>query len=656
MTRLFSKKNIFGTLYLVFLAFFVLSSVFYSLQITTVDGNITLHSNESFIWKLSWEENRKYSTSVTVESGNPVDILLLDAENIEIFNQGISDFQILTANSRLNTSLFSYDITVPKTQDYYLVIENRNFTIGGANSYTEVTVNMQIVEITTPYTFLELLIHWVVLLGSGLILLYAIKYNEPFSPEIYRKNSGKISPTLFKDPQEYCFYPRKDDKRYHLVKSIFLFLLMFTAIILIFYSFSVLIDERFYIDLPVPFAISLLLYILRIGLVFMFFSWLILDYFFGRFLSWPFIMAGHLIFRQFKFRFFSDPLIFINPNNRQVRQGDQVIIDKVPENAVVTVYKGFEEDDFSRIGWSGKQYSTYHYSIDWEVAIRYKINNLESNILLFSHSEHLGRYHDSTKPPLFDCHWIDVYAQKVAELLAIPLVDISDDQSNIIEPEQLHTPLIQLLKVMKLHKPPKEIKHQAKDIKECKGVSYDSSKVKVHEREDRIEIIIPSKWTLPRAWKERSAYSFGFIISIIYIIFVLVSFGFPWFVIPIIESVSRLLFSVPELVINFSAGHAFILTTIIGFVIFALILVDHLHHMTVLSLCKDRIIIDESILPFRKKVIPLKNLKWVRYLNVWEKKSLELITKDSRIILENDFDNAQELRYLILKLLSVQYY
>ncbi len=647
-------KNIFGTMYLLILTFFVFSSIFYSLQITTLEGNVTLHSNESFIWKLSWEENRKYSTRIDVESGISVDILLLDSANIEKYNEDAVEFQVLTTASQLNTSLLSYDYIVPKTQNYYLVIENRNFTTGGAISLGEVTVNMEIKEITTPYTVLELIIHWVVFLGSGLILLYITKCMEPFSPEIYTQDSGKISPTLFNDPHEYCFYPKTGDKRYHWIKNIAISIMIISSILIIFYSFSVLINERFYIDLPVSFALSLLLYILRIGLLVMFISWLILDYFFGRFLSWPFIMVGHLLFRQFKFRFFSEPLVFINPSKRQVRQGDDIIIESVPHNAVVTIYKGFEEDAFVRVGWIGTQYSTYHYSIDWEVGIRYKIDNLEHNVPLFLHSEHLGRFHDSSKPPLFDCNWIDVYAQKIAELLDIPLVDISDDQSHTFQPEHLQTPLIHLLKETKLRKPSMDKDHQAKKLKEFQGISYDSSQIEIQKRDDRVDIITPRKWILPRAWKERSAYSFGLIISVIYIVFVLVSFGFPWFIQPFIDSISRLLFSIPKLVFGFSDEFSRLLTLIIGIAICLFIFLESLHNRTILSIYKDKISIRESILPFTKKEIQLENLKWLRQLTVWEKKSLELQTRDGRIILSGDFENTAEFKYLILKILSQQ--
>ncbi|MHA1944950.1 MAG: hypothetical protein ACW97W_02510 [Candidatus Hodarchaeales archaeon] len=655
MIQKIKLKNVLGTMYLLILVFFVFSSIFYSLKITTLEGNVTLHSNESFIWKLSWEENRKYIVSIDVESEIPVDILLLDMNNIEKYNEGDVAFQFLTTASQFNTSLLSYDYTVPKTQEYYLVIENRNFTTGGAISLGEVTVNMQIKEITTPYTVLELVIHWVVFLCSGLILLYIIKGMEPFSPEIYTQDSGKISPTLFNNPQEYCFYPRRGDKRYHRVKSIAIAIMIFSAIILIFYSFSVLINERFYIDLPVPFVISLLLYILRIGLLVMFISWLILDYFFGRFLSWPFIMVGHLLFRQFKFRFFSDPLIFINPSKRQVRQGNEVIIEYVPDNAVVTIYKGFEEDSFVRVGWSGSQYSTYHYSIDWEVGIRYRINNIQHNIPLFLHSEHLGRFHDSSKPPLIDCQWIDIYALKIAELFDIPLVDISDGQSNTIQSEHLQTPLIHLLKETKLRKPPMDKDNQAKELKDFLGMLYDSSQIEIQKRGDRVDIITPRKWIFPRAWKERSAYSFGFIISIIYIVFVLASFGFPWFIQPLIESLSGLLFSIPQLIFGISNDYAWLLTTIIGTAICLFILLENLQNRTIISIYKDRISIRESILPFVKKEIRLENLKWLRQLTVWEKKSLELQTRDGRIILSGDFENTAELKYIILKVLSLQY-
>ncbi|MHA2214561.1 MAG: hypothetical protein ACXACY_01455, partial [Candidatus Hodarchaeales archaeon] len=74
-----------------------------------------------------------------------------------------------------------------------------------------------------------------------------------------------------------------------------------------------------------------------------------------------------------------------------------------------------------------------------------------------------------------------------------------------------------------------------------------------------------------------------------------------------------------------------------------------------ISIYKDRISIRESILPFVKKEIRLENLKWLRQLTVWEKKSLELQTRDGRIILSGDFENTAELKYIILKVLSLQY-
>jgi hypothetical protein len=645
-------KYLAGSVYFLILCVLTINSVLYSLQITTLVGDVEIGSNDNFIWKFSWEQDRKYLVQVQVQSGGSVDILLVDRDNFGKIEDGIADYETISAGTKLNASVFDSEILIPKTQEYYLVIENRNFTTNGANSIGEVKLYVNFEETMTPLTVLELIIHWSVLIGTSLILIYIIKFMEPFSPTIYTQESEKLLTVKFDDPHEYCFYPGSGEKRYQLIKSILISLTLLLVIIFLFYSISVIIDERFYIDLPFPEVISLLLYVLRIGLFVMFLSWLLIDYFFGRYLSWPFIMIGHLIFRQFKFRYYSPPPVFINTKTRQVRQGKEVILDNIPEDAAITIDKRFEEVEFIRVGFSGVQYSTYHYSLDWELGIRYERKSQEFNVPLFFHSEHLGKFHDCYKPPIFDCHWIDVYAEKIAELLDIPLVDITEGQSITVSPDQLEKPLIHQLKDKKLRKPPLDNNIHADDLKTFQGVSYDSSKYQIREIDNKVEIKSLRQLMIPRAWKERAAHSFGTFFNLIYIPIFLLTFGFSWFVIPFVESLKDLMFSIPQLFFGFSEIYGWILIILVGLVITIFVLLVYFQTQTIITIASSEILIQESIFPFKSQAIPLENLKRIRQMKIWEKNSIEFVTKDGRIILTGDFENISGIIFIIMKILS----
>ncbi|MCK4847835.1 MAG: hypothetical protein KAT16_02295 [Candidatus Heimdallarchaeota archaeon] len=73
-----------------------------------------------------------------------------------------------------------------------------------------------------------------------------------------------------------------------------------------------------------------------------------------------------------------------------------------------------------------------------------------------------------------------------------------------------------------------------------------------------------------------------------------------------------------------------------------------------ITITKDCIIIRESIIPFKKEVAKLENLKRIREMHIWEKKSLELLANEGRIILSGDYENTSEINCLILKILSLQ--
>ncbi|MHA2243946.1 MAG: LamG domain-containing protein [Candidatus Hodarchaeales archaeon] len=123
-------------------------------QRKTLDTIFTVDSDSYYTWMFSWEKNEEYQISIQTTIGGPVDIFLVDSEGYYNYSSPHSDKWWVPLLRSLNTSSFSYYYTGPETQDYYIVIENKNYTLGGASSTGPVTLSIVVIspERTTSST------------------------------------------------------------------------------------------------------------------------------------------------------------------------------------------------------------------------------------------------------------------------------------------------------------------------------------------------------------------------------------------------------------------------------------------------------------------------------------------------------------------------
>lgn len=136
--------------------------------------------------------------------------------------------------------------------------------------------------------------------------------------------------------------------------------------------------------------------------------------------------------------------VYINPQTREVRRRKEILIDHVPKDAKAIIKRNFQTTRTQHGGGEDEAlYSIDHYSIQWQLSIEAS----SDKVLLFRFSDKmiLDRY----KPRRITCDWMEAAAEKVAELLNIPLVDNTGDESIVIKPEQLKKPFVNQLKESK---------------------------------------------------------------------------------------------------------------------------------------------------------------------------------------------------------------
>lgn len=126
------------------------------------------------------------------------------------------------------------------------------------------------------------------------------------------------------------------------------------------------------------------------------------------------------------------PPLFVNPDTRKIARGDEILFENVPQNANVILQRKFEIETFYYEG------THYRYKIYWQILIE--------NVKTGTHGV---LYRQEWTKSVFlrtNCQWIENMAYKVAEILTLPLLDITGTESIILKPEQQKLPLTSLYK------------------------------------------------------------------------------------------------------------------------------------------------------------------------------------------------------------------
>jgi hypothetical protein len=98
-----------------------------------------------------FEGNAGDTYHITITTSNPVDVLVMDTANFNIFNGGAISNSAVSFKGKIFNSVTSsdFDFVLPSTDTYFVVIENSPFLTNGADAKTSVIASTKIS--ITPY-------------------------------------------------------------------------------------------------------------------------------------------------------------------------------------------------------------------------------------------------------------------------------------------------------------------------------------------------------------------------------------------------------------------------------------------------------------------------------------------------------------------------
>jgi hypothetical protein len=112
------------------------------------NGSFTLEIEEFGSIDFYADPDYDYYIDIEVTSGGAVDIFLMDGyDYADYFSETAESFSYYTIGSDLSSHGITYEFYVENGIQLYIVIENADFTIGGAYPYGDVTVSIKIDEV-----------------------------------------------------------------------------------------------------------------------------------------------------------------------------------------------------------------------------------------------------------------------------------------------------------------------------------------------------------------------------------------------------------------------------------------------------------------------------------------------------------------------------
>ncbi len=145
-------------------------------QEEVINETTTINADEIKYYSFSGEEGVTITVSINVTSGGPIDILLLDSSNFQTYKNAFvsgssTNFEYYVDGSALSVKSKTYEFTLPSSQTYYIVIENADFTSGGASPQGSVDVKIVVSTSQSAPGFELLLLLPTLIMMSMIVIL-----------------------------------------------------------------------------------------------------------------------------------------------------------------------------------------------------------------------------------------------------------------------------------------------------------------------------------------------------------------------------------------------------------------------------------------------------------------------------------------------------
>lgn len=149
-----------------------------SAQESLFDETKTISDNNMWYISASLAADESYSFFLAVESGNAVDLLVMDKTNFDIYKDAFTtgnliEFSYYSTYSALNMKSKTYTISVDSDITLYFIIENTDFTDGGASGGGSVDVHMTLSAVEDSPGF-----EWIIEFSVIPILAYSMKIKK----------------------------------------------------------------------------------------------------------------------------------------------------------------------------------------------------------------------------------------------------------------------------------------------------------------------------------------------------------------------------------------------------------------------------------------------------------------------------------------------
>ena len=166
------KKSLIGV-FLIFLMIFVSNGASAS---GSVSRSLNLSSNQIYVVTFDGSTGQHYTFNYTVTSGGPVDFIMFNESNYNLYINGFitksnASFNYFGEMTAINSTQAFLNFTLTKSQIYFLVVENANYFSGGANTVGAVKVLISI-QTTTSTPGFEFYSIGMLLVVSSVVLLF----------------------------------------------------------------------------------------------------------------------------------------------------------------------------------------------------------------------------------------------------------------------------------------------------------------------------------------------------------------------------------------------------------------------------------------------------------------------------------------------------
>jgi hypothetical protein len=118
-------------------------------QDSLFDETKTISDNQIWYIHASLKGGESYEFSLTVESGDAIDLIAMDTTNFNIYKTAFeasstAEFSYLSTYSAKSIKSKSYTITFDETKTVYFVVENADFLEGGASGGGSVDIKISL--------------------------------------------------------------------------------------------------------------------------------------------------------------------------------------------------------------------------------------------------------------------------------------------------------------------------------------------------------------------------------------------------------------------------------------------------------------------------------------------------------------------------------